>query len=279
MGRRGAEGIYKLPRGTVESDRQARIKNRSRPKSFASTAPQYFVPSFAVRRRVLITPEVKDFVKELKEDLPRNYRVIDPRSLAMTIIEQRRLVNRFRLADVHPEPEMVERVVGITARNLKHSLHGVPRRLEVPTGRVDSFGDEGKKDKVGIIPKGWKGYSAHYAERDMEKKILPMPIIIRETNVCLGGIITAFGSDEELERGINMDCFSRTPHITVAQKMKGGPISHGEMQSMAAVVDEIMPDTLELFDPVLHMRLYPGQVVPIDVSARSPRMSRNGPLL
>ena len=77
---------------------------------------------------------------------------------------QRKLIDRFRLADEHPEPVVVDNVANRLAKELKQSLTAVPRRLIIPTGRIDGFGDSGSRDTLGVIPNGWKGFTAHYAE-------------------------------------------------------------------------------------------------------------------
>lgn len=278
MSRSSSENFSHCPRDTVESDRRTAKKNR-RPKSYASTAPQYFVPSFSVRRRVLITPELKEFAKELKGLLPRNYRVFDPRKFGLTIIEQRKLVDRFRLADEHPEPAAMENVANRLAKEIKHSLIAVPRRLTMPTGRIDGFGDNGNKDTLGVIPNGWKGFTAHYADKGLDKQVLPMPVIIREADLCVGALTNAFGGSEQLQQGFSAVGFSRTPHISFARKEKGGPLSDSEIQSQSTTIDEIMPETFELFDPVIYLRLSPYQKSPIEISARSPRLSQYAELL
>lgn len=272
---------FHLARDTVGSDTGTRRKNRARPKTEASTEPQFFVPSFSVRRKVLVTEEVQEFMGELKKVLPRNYRVFRPDRLAMTIVEQKRLIDRFRQAKVQPSEEVVESVARNTSRELKRSLNGVPRSLSVSLGRVDRFGSENEKNKIGIIPRGWKGYTSHYAEKDAtkDKNILPMPVIVRETNICLGGLVTAFSGNENLERGIRLDGIARTPHISLARKERGGPISHSEIQAVSAIVEEIAPEGIELFDPVIYLRVAKDQHEPISIYSRSPRLSQFGPFL
>lgn len=279
MGKRStSEGFYYAARDTVESQRQTRVKNRNRTRQLqqlqSDLHPQYFVPMFGVRRQVLLTPELEEFTKDLKENLPGNYRVFDARSLAMTIMGQRKVIQRIRDAALYPSEDLVQRAAERTAKELKQSLQGVPRRMTVPLGRVDSFGDEGKRDKVGIIPSGWKGFTARYADRGAppQKDVLPIPVLIRETNICLGGIASTFGHNEELERGIRLAGLSTTPHVTVAQKVTGGPISHSEMQGIGAIVEECMPESLVLFDPLIQVKLATSSEK-FSIPPRSPRLS------
>ncbi|NBU33159.1 hypothetical protein EB118_18010 [bacterium] len=262
-----SDGMYHIPRSTLEPDNRALAIR----KTFASTAPDFFVPSFALRRQVLKTPETIDFVRQLHERMPKNWRVLSPGSLALTLVEQKKLVKEFRKQEECPDPERVEKVAKSIASQLKHSLFRVPRRLEVPTGLVYAFGEKHNKNKLGVIPAGWKGFSAPYAETDNQKNVLPMPIIVRETNLAIGAIATEFAQNGELAQALRATAVGRTPHITFAQKIKGGPISQAEEHAFAGLVDDILPESLTVFDPIIYLRLTKDQPDPHVLHARAPR--------
>ena len=116
-------------------------------------------------------------------------------------------------------------------------------------------------------------------KKGLDKQVLPMPVIIREADLCVGALTNAFGGNEQLQQGIRTVGFSRTPHISFARKERGGSLSDSEIQSQSTIIDEIMPETLVLFDPVINLRLTPYQRAPIEISVRSPRLSQNAQLL
>lgn len=267
-------------RSSPDGQAGAKNKNRQRFRRLQQQLhPEYFVPMFGVSRRVYPTEETQDFLQKLKADLPKNYNVLNVRSLHMSILNQRKIIGRVREEEFLPDEGQIIESAETTAENLKKSLEGVPRRLDVPVGRVDSFGDPGRQTKVGISPKGWKGFTARYAERaaDAQKTILPMPVIIRETNIVLGNVITALGGNEGVN-GIHTAGLATTPHITVAQKQKGGSISQSEIQGMSAIVEQAMEDVgleaFSLLDPVVRAKTASNEE-PVKFLARSPRAYRD----
>jgi hypothetical protein len=98
-----------------------------------------------------------------------------------------------------------------------------------------------------------------------------MPIIVRETNLAIGAIATEFAQNGELAQALRATAIGRTPHITFAQKIKGGPISQAEEHAFAGLVDEILPESLTVFDPIIYLRLSKDQSDPIVLHARAPR--------
>lgn len=154
MSNRTPEGFSHLPRDCIESDRRARISNRAndrrKPKTFASTAAQYFVPSFSVRRPVIKTDEVEEFINRASTNLPRAY---ETTSLSgVTIVEQHRMIEQFRNADIHPDPEKIENIARRVAETLRDSIRTIPRRIDIPTGRVYRFGTS--QTRLGMVPAG-----------------------------------------------------------------------------------------------------------------------------
>lgn len=266
------ERFYHGPRDTLDTDMRALRKKRTH----TPTAPEFFVPSFAMRRPLLKTPETIDFVRQLKERMPKNWRVFTPGSLALTLVEQKGLVKEFRQQDECPDPERIEKVARSVARQLKQSLVGVPRRLEIPTGQVFAFGEKHNRRKLGVIPADWRGFSAPYDERGPDKVVLPMPIIVRETNIAIGSIANEFAGNGSLASGLRTMAMGRTPHITFAQKVEGGSISQTEEHAFAGLIDEIMPPTLTAFDPILFLRLGREQTEPEVIHIRSPRRENLG---
>jgi hypothetical protein len=237
--------------------------------------PGFFVPSFSVKRPVVKTDELEEFLEGVRERLPSNYKVARAGSLAMTLLEQNFLIRRFRAIDYEPDPDEINGVVESLLPGMRHSLGpdksdgrvlGVPRKLFLPLqGRVDTFGKLDAPTKLGVIPNGWKGFRAHYAERDKQKKgsheeVLPMPILVRESQLIYGAIETGFSHIEDfIGSGRGNNPMNMTPHITIAQKQKGGSISQSEAASMQGLLEEIIPERLQLFDPVLYYRPTPDR--------------------
>ncbi len=62
-----------------------------------------------------------------------------------------------------------------------------------------------------------------------------------------------------------------TPHITIAHKQRGGHISQSEAAAMAGLIEEIMPDEFQLFDPVIHFRPRPDFDATQKIHVRPPR--------
>ncbi len=263
------EQFYHAARDTLDTDMRALRKKGQRAE--AASVPDFFVPSFAIRRPLLKTPETIDFVRQLKERLPKNWRVFTPGSLALTLVEQKGIVKEFRKQEECPDPERIERVARSVARQFKQSLVGVPRRLEIPTGQIFAFGEKNHRRKLGVIPAEWKGFSAPYEERGADKAVLPIPIIVRETNIAIGAIANEFAGNGTLVSSLRTMAMGRTPHITFAQKVEGGSISQTEEHAFAGLINEIMPPMLTAFDPLIFLRLDREETEPEVIRTRPPR--------
>lgn len=222
-------------------------------------AQEFFVPSFSVKRPVIPTDESTEFMRNLRDVLPKNYRVRAIGDMAMTILEMSTLIEKFHMINIQPDPEEIKATAESLQGGLKTSLYGVPRELHLPLGRVNTFGsDKRNRTSIGIEPKGWKGPSARYADIDLDKNKLPMPILVREFDIVAGRTLNSLSSHEGFTDGLVMNTANATPHITIAIKEKGGSISDSELSAVAGIIDEVKPPELELFDPVTHLLLESG---------------------
>jgi hypothetical protein len=284
--RRRDPATYHSPRDTIELDRRSRRKH----KELGVVYHGFFVPSFGVKRPVRVSEELIEFTENLKSVLPKNYKVRNPRSLSMTLSEQGFIVNKFRSIGICPEPEIVSKIANTMQGDLKQSLKGVPRWLDLPIGEVDSFGKKGSPTRVGLVPNGWRGFGRHYGERNLgvkgsKSEVLPLPVIVRESNIIAGAIINGFSMYEDFEgTSGRLNPTNRNPHITIAEKQRGGSISQSEMMAIEGIVKEVMPEemTVELFDPVTFVRLdrrrtdtESGALQHFELFARGPRALSN----
>lgn len=265
MGKRNSnsDATFYMPR---ESTYTIRRRLRGKDKTLASSAPTHFLPSFAIRRPLIKTEETEEFLKRARRVLPRNVEVgID---CGLTIIEQRKMIRQFREVGAEPQPDRVQEIATSIAHLLKESIKSSPRRLEVPMGRVFRFGTH--NTKLGMVPTGWRGYTARYARRSETGERLAQSMFVREANVTLGGIAMAFSEESGNEREVKIaDLGSETPHITFACRSSGG-FSQAEERALSGPLEEILPEKISLFDPVIYLKLHQGQAEPIIINPRSP---------
>ncbi len=275
---RGNPQTYHSPRGAL-SNKNRRQKRQAKQMGY-DPGPNFFVPSFRVRRPVIVTDELRDFLADVRKILPRNYRVVEPENLAMTILEKRILIDRFRAINYQPEAGEIASVAEAVRESLGKNLsqRGISRRLPFQLGRVSDFGSYDSPNKLGIEPRGWKGFKAHYSEfgPDQDRGTVHehplMPIIIDEANLCAGAIVNNFTSyAEEYAKFSSVNPFNRTPHITIA-KRKRGFISQSELSGIAGSLQELISSTgtLELFDPIVSYKSETGST-PELFTVRSPR--------
>ena len=97
----------------------------------------YFVPSFAIRRRAEQDEQLVSFLKGIRSILGSTYRVHEPSSISMTVVEQAKMVERLREAGERPEPTKVESLAHDIADSLESNLKGTPSSINVPIGIVD----------------------------------------------------------------------------------------------------------------------------------------------
>jgi hypothetical protein len=268
------DSTWNRARDSLESDRatsRRRVLRRAKQLGH-DIGPAFFVPSFGVRRPIIQTPELKDFVDKLHKNLPRNYRVKPAGEMALTILEQRLLISKFHMIDIQPDPDEILEVAQATKEQLAGSLtdrkRAIPRRLPFALGKVAAFGQKNNPKKIGIEPLGWRGFNANYADigadgtRGTNHERLAVPIFIREANLCLGAISNGFSRYDQYSGFNSINPYNRTPHLTVAEKQRGGSISESELAALSAIVNESMPDSgeFELFDPVIYTKLGVGSV-------------------
>ena len=218
-----------------------------------STDPRienYFVPSFAIRRRAEQNDELITFLKGIRSILGGSYHVHEPSSISMTVIEQSKVVERLREAKERPEPTKIMSLAHDVADSLASNLKGTPRSIRVPIGIVDVFGNH--ENKLGFIPKGWRGYNARYAREDFEGSKLPLGLIVDENRLAVGGIATAFAHNKLLV----MDGITRTPHSTFATKNRG-KVQKSEFRDISSEIswyieEEMQVPELAFSDPIIY---------------------------
>ena len=216
----------------------------------------YFVPSFAIRRRAEQDEQLVSFLKGIRSILGSNYRVHEPSSISMTVVEQAKMVERLREAGERPEPTKVESLAHDIADSLESNLKGTPSSINVPIGIVDVFG--GRENKLGFIPRGWKGYNARYAREDFDGNKLPLGMIVDENRLAVGGIATAFAHNKRLV----MDGITRTPHATFATKYRG-KIQRSEFRDISSEIswfieEDMQTSELAFSDPVIYPKYEVG---------------------
>lgn len=264
------DGLWNRGRDSLESDNYLPRRSRRRAKQMGlDPGPTFFVPSYSVRRPVVVTDQLKGFIVDLNSNLPRNYRVKTAREMALTILEQRLLISKFRAIDFAPEADEVKAVAKTTKEQLAFSLTdskaAVPRKLPFALGRISSFGTTGSPTKIGIEPLGWKGFNTSYSDRSAEglkgsvRERQAIPILIREADLCVGAMANGFNQYDDLPEFNSINPYNRTPHITIAQKQRGGSISQSELSGIAGIVLECLPESgeFELFDPIIFTQFGP----------------------
>jgi hypothetical protein len=212
---------------------------------------RYFVPSFSVRRSVALDEEHRDGVVEMlrdvKEILGKGYDVLPPSDLGMTTVNKTKFIERMREADARPNAHDIRSLALATRDGLARLLGGAPEELGIPTGKVDRFGS--RNNAIGVVPRGWKGYRARYALEDDMGERLPLGAITTENQYCIGVIATAMADNNKFI----VDGLARTPHITLANRKRGGIPDH-EKRVITAEIEEALPEVITLTDPIIYLR-------------------------
>lgn len=93
--------------------------------------------------------------------------------------------------------------------------------------------------------------------------------LAREAAISLGVLATSFAEEDDVEgMQISRMMGSATPHVSVSKKVRGGAITVAEERSIAGQLEEILPDSIPVFDPVIHLTLSPEDTKTIFI--RSP---------
>lgn len=256
------------PRSSLAGDRNTHRKHVSRAHMRGNhespTRREFFVPSFAIRRAVFKTPELQDFHNALTSYFAgRTYQVSPVDRMALTIVEQKRFRDTFIAADVQPLIGDVRDTALIIKDGMKSVLKSKPHRLSVPVGPAHAFGSDNKK--IGLVPSGWRGFRARYPRKVEEGKFGANAQLVLESNLALGAISNIFvdGIDGQ-GRVSDIDLSllrAVTPHITIGQKIGERAIGNNERAELNGEISYLASETcpeIELFDPVIHLRLENG---------------------
>lgn len=217
----------------------------------------YFIPSFSIRRQAEQNEELFRFLKGVQGVLGRTYRVFDPTNVSMTIIEQSKMIERLRDAKEKVDPTKSEKLALSIADSLRTNLENSTNNLRVPIGIIDTFGRY--NNKLGFIPRGWKGFNGRYARENHNGEKLPLGIIVDENRLAVGGLATAFAHNKSLV----WDGITRTPHASFAVKRKG-KIHKSEYRDISSelvdLVDDMNITELSFNDPVIYPKYEIGQL-------------------
>jgi hypothetical protein len=216
-----------------------------------NAAATYFVPSFSVRRHITAASEaqVRKMQREVKDRIGREFRPTPPNQLSIKGFEQRKMIERMRELDKHPNPQDMEDAAHDVRRKLKELLSNAPPTLSVPLGQLGLFGYN--KKALGVQIMGWKGYRAQYAVYDDDYKLTPLGTIVEENETCLDVVADSF-QDEEF----NVEGLAPMPHITIARH--GNTIYPDKLYKAEKLLGDVLPDALEFGDPVITLHLEPS---------------------
>lgn len=208
--------------------------------------PTYFVPAFGVRRGVsLDDPEVPILLRTLRKKLDKHYSVPPPSKLSLSTIEKNTLIERMREARAKPSSCEMRELALSTRDGLREMIADTPTRLTLPLGQIARLGSQ--RNILGIVPLGWRGYRAHYAIRDEQDKPLALGTIVAENQFSLGVISAAMATN----RRFVIDGLAQTPYIPIARH--NGPIQDHELRVVQDKLEDEVPDTLALDDPVIYL--------------------------
>ena len=227
--------------------------------------PKYFVPTFSIRRNVSLDDRVTtNMQKRLRKALGPHYDILPPARMGLTIVEQRKFIERLREARIMPAAKEMTELALSTRDGLEEILKNKPSTLVVPVrDTVSVFG--AKDNKLTIEPLGWKGYNARYASENEFGEPLPLASIVVENKFAIGSISAAMAHN----RTFVVDGLARPPHITLAKKR--GTITDRELRRVNNSVQDILPNELTLEDPVIYLRAErQGPVEPIYVRTSGP---------
>ncbi|TXG75999.1 hypothetical protein E6P97_04440 [Patescibacteria group bacterium] len=199
-----------------------------------------------------------EFIGDLTDYCRRKpYQPAELGRMGIMLLDRSRFEGMFRRADVQPDSSDMLALVLNIRESLSHHVRGRPRVLPMPPGAVAVFGNH--NNRVSIIPDGWRGYNASYARRDDQDRVGANAALTREINSVVGEV-TQFVSGGVNGNGEYVAVSTRplerqTPHLSVATKTRGGPISNSERADVAGQIASFMPAELKFYDPVIHLDL------------------------
>jgi hypothetical protein len=266
MGRSfGGNGKWHESRGNLATDKNSRRAARRRDKQAGHEKKSgFFVPSFGLRRPAVNTPELREFLGEVKKSLPNDYDVCKPRHIGLNLLEQIFIVEKFRAIRTHADPEKVFQVAQQAKKLVGESLKEQPERTSFSFNGSGTFGRKKRHSKVGLDLQGWNGHHVDYdfytkiGAVDLQGEDLVHSRYVTETAICVGAVHNGFTDYEDLPGFMNVSSNNARPHLTIAQKRSGaGYISYGEGQEMTGRIDELAQQfgEVDLGDPIMSIRL------------------------
>jgi hypothetical protein len=236
-----------------------------------------FMPSFSVRRHVeLADGSAEEVHKRLKRVLRMGRNrfqgyVVAPEQLCLVMVEQRSLINQMRRAKIQPEQsasqnsdeppfaKKVENVAVSLQLGLSKLLQNSDNRLEL---RLDNPRPLKERKTVGCLPAAWRGYSANYYRRGHHETPLteakaqkpefmsPNQLLIAEKNLCIGAVASLFAEES---KPFDATPFYSEPHVAFVHR--NAPITPSQFQSWESKLDDIIPESVTLSDPVVYVQL------------------------
>jgi len=269
MGRSfNGDGTWQRPRDKSVRKDPARVERRRNAQNGIDPPNQnkeLFVASIGVRHPIIDSKQLGRFLGNLRDVLPKDYAVLKPKSIGMTVLEQQFIIEKFRAIETTPDPGHVDAVAETICTILGETLRGKPETSSFVIGGTGAFGKKKKPTKLGLVPEGWAGFKVDYdyiAATGAEELHGPNPFIplyVRESAVCIGAINNGFSDYNDQPGFMGVSPRNDRPHVTVAQKQaRSGWMSKQEQSSMCHKVDELLTDfgEFELADPVMSVRLW-----------------------
>jgi hypothetical protein len=253
-----------------------------------------FMPSFSVRRHVeLADGSAEEVHKRLKRVLRMGRNrfegyVVAPDKLCLVMVEQRALIDQMRRAKIQPEksasqddPPLAQKVENVAVNlqlGLSKLLQNTDNRLELS---LDNPRPLKERKTVGCLPAAWRGYSANYYRRGHHERPLteakthkpefmsPNELLIAEKNLCVGAVASLFAEEA---KPFDATPFYSEPHVAFVHR--NAPISPSQFQNWEKKLEDIIPETVTLSDPVVYVQLE-RTTEPLELKAW-PREDDNG---
>lgn len=215
-----------------------------------------FLPSLSVRRYVDLEDGVVEeaharMIRELKfgrRGKIHGY-IVAPKRMCVVLLEQRVLTRQMRSADILATRETVERVSNAAVSiqlGLSELLKNNPKKSDFQLDEPSYFRD---KTVIGCAPKAWKGYGANYFQRGAEGPT-QNALLVAEKQLCLGALATAF---EDADQPLDTRPLVGAPHIAFI--MRNSPLSEDKFLNVRERLIDILPDSVKLSDPEIHLQL------------------------
>lgn len=252
----GYAGQVKHPRirGSLRSsrrnDRQEKPEVAQLSEYTQPVEDSYFVPSFSIRRHLHRSEELLWDTNQrlVQRRLGRGYRVTSAADITMKSIEQKRLINNMRQAEIHPDPEEIRDLAYYIRDLLTKELSNAHSPMSVPLGDLGKFGRNNNALAYNI--EGWRGDRAHYADNDTEGYMDTRAAILAERQLSVGAIALAYG-----EAGLDTDDLaSSCPHITIARAKED--IADYRLRGIRGELADLAIDEVYFGDPVIEVRQY-----------------------